>query len=161
MGHVPEPPHSSTLIGWREWVRLPGTEVRWMKAKIDTGARTSSLHAFDVEELVRDGVEWVRFSVHPWQHSDEDAVVLERPVHDRRLVRSSSGHAAERIVVRLDLVLVRRRLTAEVTLADRDAMGFRMLIGREALERGYVVDSRRSWVGGRPRRLIRDKNAGR
>ncbi|MDF8266319.1 ATP-dependent zinc protease family protein [Luteipulveratus flavus] len=160
MGRVSEPPHS-TIVGWREWVRLPGAGVPWIKAKIDTGARSSSLHAFDVEELDRDGVPWVRFSVHPWQHTDSDAVVVERPIHDRRLVRSSSGHAEDRIVVLLDLVLVRRRLSAEVTLTNRDAMGFRMLVGREALERGYVVDARRSWVGGRPRLATRRKNAGR
>ena len=73
--------HSNTLIGWREWVSLPDLGVDWLKAKIDTGARTSSLHAFEIQEFERDGVSWVRFRVKPWQDSQEDAVIVESPVH--------------------------------------------------------------------------------
>ena len=83
--------HSNTSTGWREWVGLPELGIEWLKAKIDTGARTSSLHAFDVDEFDRDGEEWVRFTVCPWQDSTADAVVHEARVHDRRAVRSSSG----------------------------------------------------------------------
>ena len=98
-----EPAYSSTIAGWREWVSLPQVGVRWIKAKLDTGARTSSLHAFDLEEIVlADGHDGVRFGVHPWQDSEEDAVVVEWPVLDRREVRSSSGHTEERIFVRGD-----------------------------------------------------------
>jgi hypothetical protein len=134
--------------------------VPWLKAKIDTGARTSALHAFDVEEFDRDGTAWVRFGVHPWQRSDDDETVVELPVHDRRTVRSSSGHAQRRIVVRLDLVLVGRRVPAEVTLSSRHRMGFRMLIGREVLRQGFVVDPARSYLGGRPSRDVRRRNRG-
>lgn len=140
---------------------LPGIEVAWVKAKLDTGARSSSLHAFDLVELDRDGVPWVRFSVHPWQRSAEDARVVELPVHDRRHVRSSSGHSEERPVVLLDLVLLGSRFQAEVSLTNRDEMGFRMLVGREALRQGLVVDSSRSYLGGRPPRLVRRRNRGR
>ncbi|WP_139415492.1 ATP-dependent zinc protease [Agromyces laixinhei] len=153
--------HSNTIAGWREWVNLPGAEVPWIKAKLDTGARTSSLHAFDLEEARRDDQSLVRFGVHPWQNSDEDAVIVELPVHDRRSVRSSSGHTEERIVVLLDVVLMGRTMTAEVTLTNRDEMGFRMLIGREALRQGFIVDSARSFVGGRAPRGIRRRNRGR
>lgn len=146
--------------GWREWVQLPDLEVDWLKAKLDTGARSSALHAFDVHEFDRDGRAWVRFSVHPWQRSDEDAVVVERPVHDTRGVRSSTGHVQQRYVVLLDVTLVGRSVTAEVTLASRDQMGFRMLIGREALRQGYLIDARRSYLGGRPRRAVRRRNRG-
>ncbi len=139
---------------------LPTIEVPWVKAKLDTGARSSSLHAFELMELDRGGVPWVRFSVHPWQRSAEDAKVVELPVHDRRHVRSSSGHAEERPVVLLDLVLVGCRFRAEVSLTNRDEMGFRMLVGREALRQGLVVDSSRSYVGGRPSRLVRRRNRG-
>ena len=140
---------------------LPGAGVPWIKAKLDTGARTSSLHAFDLEEVQRGAQSIVRFGVHPWQNSDEDAVVVECPVHDRRSVRSSSGHTEERIVVLMDVVLMGRTMTAEVTLTNRDEMGFRMLIGREALRQGFIVDSARSFVGGRAPRGIRRRNRGR
>ncbi|MFB4351106.1 ATP-dependent zinc protease [Microbacterium sp. CR_7] len=153
--------HSNTLIGWREWVSLPDLGVDWIKAKIDTGARTSSLHAFDIHEFERDGAAWVRFRVKPWQDSQEDAVVVESPVHDRRAVRSSSGHAQDRFVVELLIRLYDREVLAEVTLSNRDEMGFRMLIGREALKQGYVVDPARSFVGGRAPREARRRNRGK
>lgn len=149
---------ASAVVGWREWVGLPGLGVAWMKAKIDTGARTSSLHAFALEEFQRDGADWVRFEVHPWQRSAADAVEVEVPLHDRRTVRSSSGHAEDRVVVLLDLRLLDRVVKAEVTLTRRDEMGFRMLVGREVLEQGYVVDVAASYRGGRPDRAVRRSN---
>lgn len=135
--------------------------VPWIKAKVDTGAKTSSLHAFDLQEFARDGECWVRFHIHPWQATDEDAVPVELPVLDRRPVRSSSGHVEERYVVRMRMTLARRRITAEVTLTDRDEMGFRMLIGREALAQGFLVDARQSYAGPRPKRATRRRNWGR
>jgi hypothetical protein len=150
--------HSSTIVGWREWVSLPGVGVPWIKAKLDTGARSSALHAFDVEELA--GGDRVRFSVRPWQKSEDDVVVVECPVHDRRSVRSSSGHSEERIVVLLDVELLGRWVTAETTLSNRDQMGFRMLIGREALRQGFIVNPGESFLGGRAPRLIRRRNRG-
>jgi hypothetical protein len=142
-------------------VSLPGADVPWIKAKLDTGARSSALHAFDLHELDRDGEEWVRFSIHPWQRSGEDALALDCPVHDRRAVRSSTGHAEERIVVLMDVELVGRRITTEMTLSRRDEMGFRMLVGRQALRQGFVVDSSRSYLGGRPAPAVRRRNRGR
>ncbi|AZH78670.1 hypothetical protein CSX12_09435 [Microbacterium sp. Y-01] len=161
MYQVSRSTHSNTLTGWREWVSLPDLDVDWIKAKIDTGARTSSLHAFDIREFDREGEAWVRFRVKPWQDSQEDAVVVECPVHDRRAVRSSSGHAQERLVVQLRIRLVDREVLAEITLSNRDEMGFRMLIGREALRRGYIVDPARSFLGGRAPREARRRNRGR
>lgn len=146
------------VVGWREWVGLPRIGVEWMKAKIDTGARTSSLHAFGVEEFDHDDASWLRFAVHPWQHSADDAVQVEMPVYDRRAVRSSSGHVEQRFVVLLDLRLLDRVVPAEVTLTRRDEMGFRMLIGREVLRQGYVVDAATSYRGGRPARAVRRSN---
>lgn len=152
--------HSNTPTGWREWVSLPDVGVDWVKAKIDTGARTSSLHAFDIVEFEREGEEWVRFRVKPWQESNEDATIVECPVHDRRHVRSSSGHSEERIVVLLAVRLIDHTIVAEVTLTNRDEMGFRMLIGREALRQGYLVDPARSFLGGRAPREVRRRNRG-
>lgn len=153
--------HSSTFTGWREWIALPEVGVSWLKAKIDTGAQTSALHATSVEEFVRGGEDWVRFTVHPWQDSELDEVVVERPVLDRRAVRSSSGHSQHRIVVQMDVTLSGRTLPAEVTLTSRDEMVFRMLIGREVLRQGFVVDPAASYLGGRPNREIRRRNRGR
>lgn len=156
------PTESSPMtVGWREWVGLPSFGVAHLKAKIDTGARTSALHAFDLVEFERDGEEWVRFSVHPWQRSDEDAVPTECRVHDRRAVRSSSGHSEPRVVVLTDVRLGAEVVTAELTLTRRDEMGFRMLIGREVLRQGFLVDSGRSYLGGRPARAVRRRNRGR
>lgn len=151
----------ATVVGWREWVGLPSTGVDWLKAKIDTGAKTSSLHAFDVRLLDREGHDWVRFSIHPWQATPQDAVTLELPVHDRRSVRSSSGHAEDRIVVQLPIRLAGREVDAEITLTDRDQMGFRMLVGREALAQGYLVDPAASYLGGRAPKEIRRRNWGK
>ncbi|MBL3699888.1 hypothetical protein D3228_09520 [Leucobacter luti] len=133
----------------------------WVKAKVDTGAQTSALHATGITEFERDGAPWVRFTAHPWQLSDDDAVEVELPVHDRRTVRSSSGHAQERPVVRVDVELVGRRIPAEFTLTDRDGMAFRMLIGREALRQGYIVDAAASFLGGKPAKPIRRRNRAR
>jgi len=152
-----KPSHSNTISGWREWVSLPDLDVDWMKAKIDTGAATSSLHAFDIV----DAGDTVRFRIHPWQDSDDDARAVFLPVHDRRVVRSSSGHEEERIVVLLSVRLVGRAIDAEFTLTNRDSMGFRMLIGRQALRQGYVVDPSASFLGGRAPRAIRMSNRGR
>ena len=152
-----KPSHLNTIAGWREWVALPEAELPWVKAKIDTGARTSSLHAFDIE----DAGATVTFWVHPWQESADDARRLELAVHDRRVVRSSSGHEEERIVVLLAVQLVGRTIDAELTLTNRDSMGFRMLIGREVLRQGFIVDPARSFLGGRAPREIRMANRGR
>lgn len=156
-----ESTHSSTIVGWREWVGLPGIGVPWIKAKLDTGARSSALHASDIEEFAGADGDWVRFTVHPWQSSEGNAVVAERPVHDRREVRSSSGHSEERLVVLTDVGLFDRTITIEMTLTNRDEMGFRLLIGREALRQGFLVDSGRSYLSGRAPREIRRFNQGR
>ena len=153
--------HSSTFTGWREWVALPEIGVSWVKVQIDPGAQTSALHATQVEEFTRDGADWVRFTVHPWQDSELDEVVVERPVHDRRTVRSSSGHSQDRFVVQMDVTLCGRTIPAEVTLTSREEMVFRMLIGREVLRQGFVVDSAASYLGGRPTASVRRRNRGR
>jgi hypothetical protein len=157
---VNEASHSNTLAGWREWVQLPDVGIPWIKAKLDTGAQTSSIHADDIQPFDRDGVDWVRFRVRPWQRADDDQVVVECPVHDRRRVRSSSGHVQERFVVQMRVILVERDVTAEFTLTNRDAMGFRMLIGRQALRRGFDVTSSRSFVGPRAPKPVRRHNRG-
>ncbi len=150
-----------TIIGWREWIAVPTWGIEAIKAKVDTGARTSALHVVDAENFDRDGQRWVRFGITPWQANDHVVQVVEAPRIDHRTITSSSGTKSHRPVVAAELVVAGRRLNAEITLTDRSGMGFRMLLGREALKQGFVVDSAASYLGGRPPKSIRHKNRGR
>lgn len=137
------------VVGWREWVALPDLGVDAIKAKVDTGARSASLHAWDIEEETRDGVAWLQFGIHPIQHDDDVVVLAEAPLLERREVRSSNGEAEERPVILTTVVLLGQRFEIELTLSRRDEMDFRMLLGRRAIRRRFVVDPGRSFVGGR------------
>lgn len=132
-------------IGWREWIRLPGLGDAIVKAKVDTGARTSTLHAYDVSEIEREGTPWIRFSFHPVQRDDEVAVTAEAKLVDRRTVTASNGQSELRYVVETEAVIDGVSLPIELTLTRRDAMGFRMLLGRRALRGLFVVDPKRSF----------------
>ena len=143
------------IIGWREWVALPDLGIQHIKAKIDTGARSSSLHAFEIEAFVRDGKSMVRFDVHPVQRRDDISVRCEAEVFDVRRVRSSSGEVSKRFVIQTAVEWMGERWQVELTLADRSEMGFRMLIGREAVRSRMLVDPGRSYFGGRPHRKHR------
>ena len=140
------------VIGWREWVRLPDLGIATIKAKVDTGARSSSLHAFDVTEFRRQGQRWVRFKVHPVQRRTDSTVEAEAPILDYRSVRSSSGRASLRPVIETRIELLGVTWSIELTLANRDEMGFRMLLGRQAFRHRFLVDGGKSYYGGRPKR---------
>ncbi len=140
------------VAGWREWVALPELGVDRIKAKLDTGARSSSLHAHELERFDRDGAPYVRFSIHPRQRSTRRAVPAEAPLLEERWVRNSGGRAELRPVIRTALTLGGDTWTIELTLARRDVMGFRMLLGRQALRGRHVVDPGRSFVLDRARR---------
>ena len=150
-------PEDRPIIGWREWLALPGIGIDGVKAKVDTGARSSALHAFDVEEFVSDGKQMVRFKVHPFQRDTLTTIDAVAELADRRQVRSSQGHLSLRPVIVTELDLAGRRCEIEVTLVRRDAMGFRMLLGREAVRRRFVVDPGRSYVTGRRKTRRRKK----
>lgn len=145
---VPNKP-AKLVVGWREWIALPELGVAAIKPKIDTGARSSSLHAFNIESFERDGEAWVRFEIHPFQRDTETTVRAEARVLEQRLVRSSSGHAALRPVILTAIELGGQRWSVELTLAARDEMGFRMLLGREALRGRMVVEPGRSYLVGK------------
>jgi len=143
-------PTQRPLIGWREWVHLPDLEGTWVKAKVDTGARTSAIHATRLEPFTGyDGRDWLRFTLHPTQHGHRHAVRVAAPVVDRRVVRSSSGEEEVRPVVVTRLTLLGHTWPVEVTLTRRDRMGFRMLLGRAAVRRHYFIDPGRSYLGGK------------
>ena len=140
------------VIGWREWVGLPDFGIKQIKAKVDTGARSSSLHAFDLHEFERDGSKWVRFQVHPVQRRADRSVDVEAEVLEFRSVRSSSGKASMRPVIVTHVSMMGITWPVELTLASRDEMGFRMLLGREAFRRRFLVDAGRSYCGGKPKK---------
>lgn len=133
------------IIGWREWVELPELGLGKIKAKIDTGARSSSIHAYDIEEFERDNETWVRFAIHPDQHSDENVVSCEARVKDYRSITDSGGHKTMRYIVETQFRIGTDTFLAELSLFNRSTMLFRMLIGRTALKGRYVVDPARSY----------------
>ena len=140
-------------VGWREWVGLPDLGVGAIKAKLDTGARTSALHVTNVVRFERDGHPWVRFAVHPIQRSELPVVSAEAPLVEHRPVRSSSGHTEHRLVIETRLAVGEVTWPIELTLTRRDAMGFRMLIGRQAVRGRALIDPGRSYLTrSRPRR---------
>lgn len=138
------------LLGWREWVSLPALGIPYIKAKVDTGARTSALHAFELEYLDRDGVDLVRFALHPFQRDTDTVVTAEAPLVDIRPVTDSGGHSERRPVIRTTLEVAGRALEVELTLTERDSMMFRMLLGRTTLNQGFVVDPAASFATGKP-----------
>lgn len=135
-------------MGWREWISLPDLGIELIKAKVDTGARSSSLHAFDIRVMRRRGGDLIRFKVHPIQRSNRKVVEAVARILDERRIRSSSGHASMRYVIETDVEIGGERWPIELTLTNRDEMGFRMLLGRQAIRRRYVVDPGLSYLAG-------------
>jgi hypothetical protein len=149
---VSDPNACYPQIGWREWLALPELGIIAIKAKVDTGARSSALHAFDLEPFTESGRPMVRFKVHPLQRNLEVTVEAIAEVVDHRMVRSSHGEESLRPVILTSVELLGQRFEVELTLVRRDAMGFRMLLGRQAIRRRFVVDPGCSYRNGRLRR---------
>lgn len=140
------------LIGWREWVHLPELlHDDWIKVKVDTGARTSAIHAWDLEHLRRDDETWLRFCLHPRQDDDSHVVQAEARLVEEREVRSSNGELERRPVIETTLAIGGQRYPIELTLTNRDQMGFRMLLGRTGMAEHLLVDPGHSYLlgGGR------------
>lgn len=137
------------VIGWREWICLPEFGIEAIKVKVDTGARSSALHAFDIESFSRGGERMVRFKVHPLQRDSRQSVAAEAELVDERGVRNSGGQLELRPVIKTTIELLGQKWQIELTLTNRDAMGFRMLLGRQALRRRFLVHPGRSFLSGR------------
>ena len=156
----PRPDGSSPdgVIGWREWIGLPDLGIEYVKAKIDTGARSSALHAFDIHVSTAGNVDVVRFKVHPFQRQTSTTILATADVAEYREVRSSSGHRSLRPVIMTTVRLGDASWPIELTLVNRDEMGFRMLLSRRAVRGRFLIDPARSFIAGRgPLRRRRPK----
>jgi hypothetical protein len=140
-------PESPVTLGWKEWLSLPGLGIDHVKAKVDTGARTSALHAFEIDEL--DGGRRLRFLVHPLQRDTATVVECFADVIDRRIVSDSGGHREQRWVISTAVVLGPHSWPAEFTLTARDNMLFRVLLGRTAIKGLALVDPSRAYLVGK------------
>ncbi|MGB5709264.1 MAG: RimK/LysX family protein [Arenicellales bacterium] len=136
------------ILGWREWISLPDLEINYLKCKIDTGARTSALHAFFVEpDSARNTV---RFGIHPIQRREDVEIICTARFIDKRLVTDSGGHKEKRYVIETSIRLGKSAWPIEITLTNRDTMKFRMLLGRTAMRKNMLVNPNASFVTGKP-----------
>jgi len=145
-------PDEKLTLGWREWIVLPELGLPAIKAKVDTGARTSTLHAFELQTFSENGKQRVRFKIHPKQRDQETVVTCVADVVDERFVTDSGGHKEQRLIIITPITVGPWSWPIEMTLTARDNMMFRMLLGRTAMQGVAVVDPSRSYVTGkRPR----------
>ena len=139
-----------SIIGWREWVSLPSLGVKMIKAKVDTGARSSSLHSFDDKFFKRNGKEYVKFKIYPNQRDSKNVVETTARVIEYRNIKSSNGQVSKRPVILTKIELLDQVWETEVTLSNRDEMGFRMLLGRETFRGKMLVDANKSYYSKKP-----------
>jgi hypothetical protein len=150
---------SPRLVGWREWAALPDLRVPQIKAKLDTGAWTSVIHAWDVQPFEKDGHEWVRFVLHPRQRERKNSVQCAAKIVDRRNITASSGHRERRFIIETAIRFGFETWPVELGLTDRDEMGFRLLIGRKAMRGQFIVDPESSFHLGRPNKTAAKQSA--
>lgn len=139
------------ILGWREWVTLPDLKISHIKAKIDSGARTSALHAENIHYYLHHGVDYVGFTLFPEQKKREPSHQHCAPLKEKRVIRSSVGVETFRPVIETSLQIGNYCLPIELTLIDRGMMGVRMLIGREAIRNRFLIDTGRSFLLGHPK----------
>jgi hypothetical protein len=138
------------MLGWREWVALPEFGIAQIKAKIDTGARSSALHAETLEPYSKGGENWLMFTVQPKQKQGEPLIECHAHIKDRRMVSDSGGHKQRRYVIETQLLFGQHLIQAEITLTNRDSMRFRMLLGRTAMNKHFIIDPNASYLQGKP-----------
>jgi len=140
-------------LGWREWVSLPDLGINRIKAKIDTGARTSAIHAFHIETFRENGKDKIRFRIHPLQRRLDIEKSCVADLIDRRDVKDSGGHKERRFVIYTPLKIDDKQWPIEITLTDRDIMNFRMLLGRTAMKGHMLINPGASYLLGKPPRV--------
>jgi ribosomal protein S6--L-glutamate ligase len=144
---------SKKIIGWKEWFSLDCLGLPAIKGKIDTGAKTSSLHAFNIENFYIEDVEYVKFDIHPLQKNKGLSRTCFARVIERRMVSDSGGKKEKRFVIKSDIKIGTAKIRIELTLANRDSMAFRMLLGREAIKQAkMLVDISKSFLCGKKKR---------
>lgn len=143
-------PIHKPMLGWREWVALPQFGIAQIKAKIDTGARSSALHAVTIEPYLKGGENWLMFTIQPTQRQSEHLIECHAPIKDHRLVSDSGGHKQRRYVIETQLLFGQQLIQAEITLTNRDSMRFRMLLGRTAVNKHFIIDPNASYLQGAP-----------
>lgn len=149
-------PNEVLTFGWREWIGLPELGLPTIKAKVDTGARTSTLHAFKLRTFSEHGIRRVEFKIHPKQRDSETVITCVADIIDERVISDSGGHKEQRLVIVTPLTIGPYSWPIEMTLTARDSMMFRMLLGRTAIEGIAVVDPSKSYVIGKKSRTKRN-----
>jgi ribosomal protein S6--L-glutamate ligase len=142
--------HKKIIIGSEEWCSFPELEIPYIKARVDSGAKTSAIHATNIVPFTRNGENWVRFDVNPLQNNTKLVRHCESKLVDKRIVKSSSGYREQRYVIQTNIKIDNAIFSIEVTLANRDSMGFRMLLGREAMIGKMIVDPEGKYLLGQP-----------
>lgn len=141
-----KPKKKLKTIGWREWVSLPELGIPKIKAKIDTGARTSALHAFALSPFKENNKYKIRFDIHPLQNNTSNVLTCVADIIDTRMVTDSGGHTEERFVIQTPITIGTDTWLIEITLTERDSMLFRMLLGRSAIRKRFMINPGRSFV---------------
>ncbi len=140
---------AAKIIGWREFATLPQLEINQIKVKIDTGARSSALHAFNIRERLQNGKRMIHFQVHPLQRDTKATNTAQAELLEYRKIRNSGGIAQLRPVIKTEVKLGEQSWVIELSLTDRDVMGFRMLLGRQAVRNKFLVDPGKSFLQSR------------
>lgn len=138
--------HPELISGWREWASLPEIGIEQIKVKLDTGAKTSSLHAFQISTFKKNNQDWVKFDLHPLQDNDTFIKTCMCPIIDYRWITSSNGQSQQRYIISTSVKLGPLFWPIDISLANRDEMGFRMLLGRDAIKKNLLVDAGRSYI---------------
>ncbi len=138
------------IVGSEEWCSFPILNIPIIKARVDSGAKTSALHAINIVPFVKENENWVKFDINPIQKDNKTVINCEAKLIDKRIVKSSSGYREQRYVIATDLEIGGKIWTIEITLTNRDSMGFRMLLGREAMSGRVLVDPEEKYLLGQP-----------
>ena len=138
------------IVGSEEWCAFPQLGIPTIKARVDSGAKTSALHAINISPFTKDGENWVKFDINPIQNNTKTIIHCQAPLVDKRVVKSSSGFREQRYVIKSEIQVGEASWDVEVTLTNRDSMGFRMLLGREAMSGRILVDPEQKYLLGQP-----------